>query len=127
MKIISISSVAILFFAFAFIALHADRNSRIPCFLVRTRQTHLQKVKKLNIIDAKFATDSKSSITDKSEEGHSPTIEILEKGNLYAVVNKPGSIKCHRSEWTGKTNEVPMLQQIRDTIHRRVVRLLFLF
>ena len=52
--------------------------------------------------------------------GISEPVEVIKEGPLYAVINKPGSVKCHYSEWTGKTNEVPMLQRVRDTLQRRV-------
>ena len=48
-------------------------------------------------------------------------VEILDQGELHAVINKPASVKCHHSDWTGNTDEIPMLQRIRDTMNQRVV------
>lgn len=63
-----------------------------------------------------------SKISEENQEvSASEIVEILDQGECYAIINKPGSVKCHHSEWTGKTDEVPMLQRIRDTMNRRVV------
>lgn len=51
-----------------------------------------------------------------------PLIEILEQTEHYLVVNKPPSVVCHHSPWTGSRGaaEIPMLQRVREQLQRRV-------
>lgn len=57
----------------------------------------------------------------QEKEEENLLVEILSQGPYHAVANKPPSIKCHNSDWTGpKNNEVAMLQRVRDTIGRRI-------
>ena len=55
------------------------------------------------------------------------TIKILSQGPYHVVVEKPPTIVCHHSSWTGKRSEVrrlleptPMLQRVRDLVGKRV-------
>jgi tRNA pseudouridine65 synthase len=45
-----------------------------------------------------------------------PPLKILKQTQEYVVVEKPPSVVCHHSDWTGSRsrNEVPMLQRVRD-------------
>ena len=54
-------------------------------------------------------------------------INILAQGPHHVVVEKPPTIVCHHSAWTGKRSEArrlleptPMLQRVRDLVGRRV-------
>jgi len=54
-------------------------------------------------------------------------INILSQGPYHVVVEKPPTIVCHHSSWTGKRSEIrrlleptPMLQRVRDLVGRRV-------
>jgi tRNA pseudouridine65 synthase len=54
----------------------------------------------------------------------SGNVTLVQHGEDYLVVNKPPSVICHHSEWTGKRSsrifEVPMLQRTRQAVGRRV-------
>jgi 23S rRNA-/tRNA-specific pseudouridylate synthase len=44
---------------------------------------------------------------------------VLKKTVDYVVVDKPPSVVCHHSDWTGSKsmNETPMLQRVRDAVN----------
>jgi 23S rRNA-/tRNA-specific pseudouridylate synthase len=48
----------------------------------------------------------------------SDTVTILTRNQHYVIAMKPPSVVCHHSDWTGpNSNEIPMLQRVRDAIH----------
>lgn len=58
------------------------------------------------------------------------TVSILDRGDNHVVVSKPSAVICHRSDWTGRRNrkkesiitseEVPMLQRVREAVGEKV-------
>jgi tRNA pseudouridine65 synthase len=72
-------------------------------------------------IDSEFTGDAIPPI------GHTatPPVEILDQNDYYLVVNKPPSVVCHHSPWTGSRHlsgddAIPMLQRVRTQVQRRV-------
>ena len=49
-----------------------------------------------------------------------PPLEILHRGDAFAIVAKPGGVPSHASEYIGKDYVVPLLQRARDALGRRV-------
>ncbi|GAX09361.1 hypothetical protein FisN_6Lh268 [Fistulifera solaris] len=49
-------------------------------------------------------------------------ITILAKSDDYLVVDKPPSVVCHHSDWTGSRSqqEIPMLQRVRQAVGSRI-------
>ena len=58
--------------------------------------------------------DSTRRITDNS------TARILEHTDTYIVADKPFAVPCHHSWYIGRRSTTPMLQRIRDTVHRPI-------
>ena len=49
-----------------------------------------------------------------------PPLEILYKGDAFAIVAKPGGVPSHASEYIGKDYVVPLLQRVgRDAARLR--------
>ena len=51
-----------------------------------------------------------------------PVAKVLEQGEKYAVLYKPGGVPCHHSDYLGRSGflEVPLLQRGRDALGRRI-------
>jgi 23S rRNA-/tRNA-specific pseudouridylate synthase len=64
----------------------------------------------------RFATISEAALLI---EGN---VTIVAKSDDYLVVDKPPSVVCHHSEWTGSRSqqEIPMLQRIRQAVGARI-------
>lgn len=56
------------------------------------------------------------------EECFRDTVTILSEGPHHLVVQKPPSVICHHSEWSGSRSqeEIPMLQRVREGVQRKV-------
>ena len=51
-----------------------------------------------------------------------PVAKVLERGEKYAVLYKPGGVPCHASDYVGRSglDEYPLLQRGRDALGRRI-------
>ena len=56
---------------------------------------------------------------DRQFEG---TVTIIDQSLHHLVVDKPPSVVCHHSEWTGSRSraEIPMIQRVRQAVGRKV-------
>ena len=104
-----------------------QRNSRI-CD-VQTINDNMFNATGLNGVE-KTAISSQDV---KTEALSFPPVKILDQNEYYMVIEKPPSVVCHHSPWTGskkrklvestmmiQESEVPILQRVREQTGRRV-------
>lgn len=76
-----------------------------------------------NQIEATTCVGSQTTASELSSSSF-PPLEILDQNEHYLVANKPASVVCHHSEWTGSRGkaepDIPMLQRVREQTGRRV-------
>ena len=103
--------------------------------LCSNRNTVLQRINNnMDNTSLALVRNVLEEITDTEAEQLSfPPVNILDQNEYYMVIEKPPSVVCHHSPWTGSkktklggsttmetTAEIPILQRVREQTGRRV-------
>jgi tRNA pseudouridine65 synthase len=96
--------------------------------------TRTMSIRRRSCISSSISSASVASIESNCNEEtpfiFNATVSILDRGDNHVVVSKPSAVICHRSDWTGRRNrkkesiitseEVPMLQRVREAVGEKV-------